>query len=326
MRRRHALAVISGAMGWPLAARAQQSRVYRIGALVIGLADVPSFQREFREGLRELGRLEGRDYVVELRSANGELSRLPTLAAELVRLKVDVIVALFTPCGLAAKEATREIPIVVMTGDPLGTGLVGNLTRPGANVTGLSQMAPQTHVKCVELFRDMLPSAKRIGLVVHAADHLFAKSLLEEARTAGVSPITVVQRIDDLDATFAKLATEVDTVVFQASFPSAPIMELGLKYRLPTATALRAYAEIGGLMAYQADTHLLFRRAATFVHKIMRGESPADMPVEQPTKFTLVLNLRTARAIGVSRSLPALTRVSLHLRRRGRLKKSNRST
>src|SRR5829696_3426310 len=142
MRRRHALAVISGAMGWPLAARAQQSRVYRIGALVIGLADVPSFQREFREGLRELGRLEGRDYVVELRSANGELSRLPTLAAELVRLKVDVIVALFTPCGLAAKEATREIPIVVMTGDPLGTGLVGNLTRPGANVTGLSQIGP----------------------------------------------------------------------------------------------------------------------------------------------------------------------------------------
>ncbi len=258
MRRRHALGIISGAMAWPLAARAQQSRVYRIGALVIGLADVPSFQREFREGLRELGRLEGRDYVVELRSADGELSRLPTLAAELVRLKVDVIVALFTPCGLAAKEATREIPIVVMTGDPLGTGLVGNLTRPGANVTGLSQMAPQTHVKCVELFRDMLPSAKRIGLVVHAADHLFAKSLLEEARTAGVSPITVVQRIDDLDATFAKLATEVDAVVFQASFPSALIMELGLKYRLPTATALRAYAEIGGLMAYQADTHLLF--------------------------------------------------------------------
>jgi putative ABC transport system substrate-binding protein len=300
MRRRHALGIISGAMAWPLAARAQQSRVYRIGALVIGLADVPSFQKEFREGLRELGRLEERDYVVELRSADGELSRLPALAAELVRLKVDVIVALFTPCGLAAKEATREIPIVVMTGDPLGTGLVGNLTRPGANVTGLSQMAPQTHVKCVELFRDMLPSAKRIGLVVHAADHLFAKSLLEEARTAGVSPITVVQRIDDLDAIFAKLATEVDAVVFQASFPSAPIMELGLKYRLPTATALRAYAEIGGLMAYQADTHLLFRRAATFVHKIMRGESPADMPVEQPTKFTLVINLRTARAIGVS--------------------------
>src|SRR5215213_10967007 len=136
MRRRHALGIISGAMAWPLRARAQQSRVYRIGALVIGLADVASFQNELREGLRELGRVEGRDYVVELRSADGELGRLPTLAAELVRLKVDVIVALFTPCGLAAKEATREIPIVVLTGDPLGTGLVRSLTRPGAKVTG----------------------------------------------------------------------------------------------------------------------------------------------------------------------------------------------
>src|SRR5215204_987276 len=146
MKRRHALGIISGAMAWPLAARAQQSRVYRIGALVIGLADVPSFQKEFREGLRELGCLEGRDYVVELRSADGELSRLPTLAAELVRLKVDVIVALFTPCGLAAKEATREIPSVLMPGDPPGTGLVGNLTRPGAKVPGLPRMPPQPHV------------------------------------------------------------------------------------------------------------------------------------------------------------------------------------
>jgi putative ABC transport system substrate-binding protein len=274
--------------------------VYRIGALVIGLADVPSFQKELREGLEEVGRIEGRDYVLELRSGNGELGRLPALAAELVRLRVDVIVALFTPCGLAAKEATREIPIVILTGDPLGTGLVASLTRPGANVTGLSQMAPQTHLKCVELFRDMLPGARRIGLLLNDADSLFARSLLEEARTVGVTPVTVVQRADELDATFAQLASEADAVVFQASLPSAPIVELGLKYRLPTATALRAFADIGGLMAYQADTHLLFRRAATFVHKILRGESPASIPVEQPTKFTLVINLRTARAIGVS--------------------------
>ena len=300
MRRREAMGVIGGAAAWPLASRAQQSRVHRIGALVIGLADVPSFQREFREGLRELGRIEGRDYALELRSADGELGRLRSLATELVRLKVDVIVALFTPCGLAAKEATREIPIVVLTGDPLGTGLVGGLTRPGANVTGLSQMAPQTHVKCVELFRDMLPAARRIGLVVNAADPLFAKSLLEEARVAGVSPVIVVQRDNELDETLAKLAADVEAVVFQASFPSGRMVELGLKYRLPLATALRAFAEIGGLMAYQADTHLLFRRAATFVHKILRGESPADMPVEQPTKFGLVINLRTARAIGLS--------------------------
>jgi putative tryptophan/tyrosine transport system substrate-binding protein len=299
VKRRDVIALIC-AGGWPLPARAQQSRVYRIGALVIGLADVASFQNELREGLRELGRVEGRDYVVELRSADGELGRLPTLAAELVRLKVDVIVALFTPCGLAAKEATREIPIVVLTGDPLGTGLVRSLTRPGANVTGLSQMAHQTHLKCVELFQDMLPGARRISLLVNGADPIFAKSLVEEARVVGLPPVTVVQRVDELDATFAKLATETDAVVFQASFPSAHMAELGLKYRLPTATALRAYAEIGGFMAYQADTRLLFRRAATFVHKILRGESPVDMPVEQPTKFGLVINLRTARTIGAS--------------------------
>ena len=131
MRRREAMGVIGGAAAWPLASRAQQSRAHRIGALVIGLADVPSFQREFREGLRELGRIEGRDYALELRSADGELGRLTSLATELVRLKVDVIVALFTPCGLAAKEATREIPIVVLTGDPLGTGMAGR--SPGSD-------------------------------------------------------------------------------------------------------------------------------------------------------------------------------------------------
>jgi hypothetical protein len=120
---------------------------------------------------------------------------------------------------------------------------------------------------------------------VNGADPLFAKSLLEEARVVGLTPVTVVQRVDELDATFAKLATETDALVFQASFPSAHMAKLGLKYRLPTATALRAYAEIGGFMAYQADTRLLFRRAATFVHKILRGESPADMPVEQPIRI-----------------------------------------
>jgi len=136
------------------AARAQQLQTKRIGALVIGNADVPSFRQQLREGLRELGRVEGQHYVVELRSAEGQLSRLPELAAELVRLKVDIIVALFTPCALAAKEATREIPIVILSGDPLGTGLVESLSRPGANITGLSLMGAETHAKSVELSSD----------------------------------------------------------------------------------------------------------------------------------------------------------------------------
>src|SRR5437762_3469253 len=160
MRRRKFLGVLTAAVAsWPLATRAQSPQMKRIGALVIGNADVPSFRKELREGLRELGRVEGQHYVIELRSAEGQLSRLPELAAELVRLKVDVIVALFTPCALAAKQATRDIPIVILAGDPLGTGLVQSLSRPGANVTGLSQMGAETHGKCVELFSDLLPSA-----------------------------------------------------------------------------------------------------------------------------------------------------------------------
>src|SRR6188472_270553 len=179
MRRRHFIAMLgSAAAGWPAIARAQQPQMKRIGALVIGNADVPSFSKELREGLAELGHIEGQNYVLELRSAEGQLSRLPEIAADLVRLKGDVIVALFTPCALAAKQATREIPIVILSGDPLGTGLVESLSRPGANITGLSQMGAETLGKCVELFRDMLPSARRVAVIANAADPVFAKSFL----------------------------------------------------------------------------------------------------------------------------------------------------
>ena len=199
MRRRHFIAMLgSAAAGCATIVRAQQPQMKRIGALVIGNADVPSFSKELREGLSEFGHIEGQNYVLELRSAEGQLSRLPELAAELVRLKVDVIVALFTPCALAAKQATREIPIVILSGDPLGTGLVESLSRPGANITGLSQMGAETHGKCVELFRDMLPSARRVAVIANAADPVFAKSFLEQAHRAGsgtgseISPVVTV--------------------------------------------------------------------------------------------------------------------------------------
>ncbi|HZY23393.1 MAG TPA: ABC transporter substrate-binding protein [Beijerinckiaceae bacterium] len=306
MKRREVIAGLGAAAAWPRPARAQPSPMKRIGALVIGNADVPSFQKELREGLSELGRIEGRHYVIELRSANGQLSRLAELAAELVRLKVDVIVALFTPCGLAAKEATRDIPIVILTGDPLGTGLVDSLSRPGGNVTGLSQMAAETHGKCLELFRDMLPSARRLAVMINAADPLFATSLLKQVRRAGsgtgveIGPVLMIRGAEELETAFAAVATEkVDAVVLQASFPTSRMVELALANRLPAATGLRAFAEIGGLMSYNADTRLLFRRAATFVDKIWRGDKPADLPIEQPTKFELVINLKTAKAIGL---------------------------
>ena len=307
MKRRDFIALLGGATAWPLAAHAQQSPMNRIGVLVIGNADVPSFGKELREGLRELGRIEGQHYVIEFRSAEGQLSRLPELAAELVRLKVDVIVALFTPCALAAKQATREIPIVILTGDPLGRGLVESLSRPGANVTGLSQMAAEAHGKCVELFRDMLPSARRVALIANGADPVFAKSFLEQARRAGsgtgseISPVVTIRGPDELEAAFATAVQEkADAVILQASLPTKRMVELALAHRLPAATTIRTFAEIGGLMSYGSDGPVLFRHAATFVHKILRGEKPADIPVEQAVKFELVINLKTAKAIGVT--------------------------
>jgi putative ABC transport system substrate-binding protein len=307
MKRRDFMALVGGATAWPLAARAQSSHIKRIGVLVIGNADAPSFGKELREGLRELGRIEGQHYVIELRSADGQLNRLPALAAELVRLKVDVIVALFTPCALAAKQATRDIPVVIVAGDPIGTGLVESLSRPGANVTGLSQMGAEAHAKCVELFRDMLPSARRIAVIANAADPVFAKSFLEQARLAGsgagseVSPVITIRGPDELEAAFATLVKEkADAVVFQASLPTQRMVELSLAHRVPAATIIRAFAEIGGLMSYGSDGPALFRRTAAFVDKILRGEKPADIPVEQAVKFELLINLKTAKAIGVT--------------------------
>jgi len=299
--------MMGGTVAWPLVARAQQTKLSRIGVLVIGNADVPLFGSELREGLRELGRIEGQDYLIEFRSAEGQLGRLPELASELVRLKVDVIIALFTPCAIAAKQATREIPIVIVTGDPLGTGLVESLSRPGGNITGLSQMGAETHGKCVEFLRDMLPSARRVALMANAADPVFAKSFLEHARLASsgsaseIGPIVTVSTSSELAAAFETMVkARADAVVFQASLPTKRMVELALEHRLPAATIIRAFAENGGLMSYGSDGPALFRRTASFVHKILRGEKPANIPVEQATKFNLVVNLTTAKALGLT--------------------------
>src|SRR5258708_1666194 len=307
MKRREFMALLGGATAWPLAARAQPSQTKRIGALVIGNADVPSFLKELREGLREFGRIDGQDYTIELRSAEGELSRLPELASELVRLKVDVIVALYTPCALAAKEATREIPIVILAGDPVVTGLVESLSRPGANVTGLSQLGAEVHGKCVELFLDMLPAARRIGVIANAADPAFAKALLEQIHRAGpgtrteLSDVEMIRSPVQLEAAVATVVKDkADALVFQASLPTQRMVERTLAHRVPAATGVRGFAEIGGLMAYGADGPALFRYAAKFVHKILQGAKPADLPVEQPTKFELVINLQTAKTLGLT--------------------------
>jgi putative tryptophan/tyrosine transport system substrate-binding protein len=185
MNRRDFITLLGGAAAaGPLAVRAQQSKVARIGALYIGLADAESFKNELREGLRELGYIEGRNIAFEFRSAEGKLDRLPELAAELVRLKVDVIVALYVPCALAAKQATREIPIVIVAADPVETGIVAGLARPDGNITGVSLMSAVMIGKCVELFRDMLAIARKVAVITNAADPLFARLVLDEAERA----------------------------------------------------------------------------------------------------------------------------------------------
>jgi putative ABC transport system substrate-binding protein len=214
VRRRDFMALLGGAAAWPLAARAQQPpKVYRIGALFVGNADVESFRTELREALRKSGYVEGQNLLFEFRSAEEELDRLPTLAAELVALKVDVIVAIYTPCALAAQQATHEIPIVIVSGNPIETGLVPSLSRPGGNITGVSLIAAELHGKCVELFRDMLPSVRRVAALGNAADPI-SKLFLEQVQLAGratgieIAPAIMVRGPGEVDEAFAAMKKE----------------------------------------------------------------------------------------------------------------------
>jgi putative ABC transport system substrate-binding protein len=292
------------AVTWPFAARADQS-IRRVGVLVVGNADVDAFRTELTEGLRQLGYVEGRNLVFEFRSAEEKLDLLPKLASELVAIKVDVIVALYTPCALAAQQATREIPIVAVSGDPVGTGLVQSLAHPGGNITGVSLMAAELGGKCVELFHDMFPSLRRVAALGNAADP-FSKPLLEHVQAAGratgveIAPVIMIRGPDEVDAAFAAMKNDgAGAVVVQASLQSQNVAELALKHRLPAATIPRSFAEFGGLLSYGADGPESFRQAAGFVAKILQGALPRDIPVEQPTKFELVLNLKTAKALEI---------------------------
>ena len=307
MRRRDFVLLLSGATVWPLAARAQPSKVARIGVLYIGLADAESFKKELREGLRELGYTEGQNVAFEFRSAEGKLDRLPELASELVRLKVDVIVALYVPCALAAKGATRDIPIVIVAADPVETGIVASLARPGGNITGVSLMSAVLIGKCVELFRDMLATTRRVALLTNAADPLFAKLILDQAQRAGqitgieIQPITVRGPDEELEAAFAAIASgRSEAVVIQGSLSTKRIAELAVEHRLPAASTTRGFADAGGLMSYGADGPALFRQSAKFVQRILQGQQPNDLPIEQPTKFELAINLKTAKAMSLT--------------------------
>ena len=308
MRRREFITLLGGAAAaWPLGARAQQPAMPVIGFLAGPTAKGrASLIAAFQKGLTEVGYSEGRNIVIESRWAEGQFDRLPAMANELVQRKVAVIVAFTTPAGLAAKAATSTIPIVLLTGDPVGTGLVASLSRPGGNITGLSYMIPETHGKCVELLRDMLPSVQRVAVLGNAGDPSY-KQIIEQIQLAGrattikIDPIVMVSGADQFDAAFAKMAQESsDAVVVHASLPPKNIADLALKYRLPIATSLRQFVKAGGLVSYGALESDLWRRIGIFVHKILQGSRPADLPVEQPVKFELAVNLDTAKALGLA--------------------------
>ena len=256
--------------------------------------------------MRELGYVEGKSLYLEFRSAEGNTDRLPALAADLVRLPVDVIVATFTPCALAAKQATTTIPVVmVAVADPVGAGLVQSLARPGGNITGFSNMGAETAGKSVELLREMLPQLRRVAVLANPVDP-FTRPLLEQVHLAGrntgieIAPIAMARGSDELEAAFAAMSQErAEAVVVQGIFFSRAVADLAVKYRLPSASVLRQFAQAGGLISYGADVSDIFRRSAVLVHKILQGTKPSDLPVELPTKFELVVNLKTAKALGL---------------------------
>ena len=306
---------IAFAMSGAVAEAQQPGKVPRIGYLGLTSPSANSARIEaFRQGLRELGYVEGKNIVIEWRHHEGKLDRLPALAAELVRLKVDVIVTAGPPAARAAKEATVAIPIVMMqVGDPVGSGFVASLARPGGNITGLSSLAPELSGKRLELLKEIVPKLSRVAVFGTSTSPDNAPSLREVELAAKAFGVTL-QYLDIRDATDPK---DIETAFRAASKGRAEavltmvagavgaahqtqILELAIKSRLPVIYTGRGFVEAGGLMSYGVNNTDLDRHVATYVDKILKGAKPADLPVEQPRKFELLINLKTARQIGLT--------------------------
>lgn len=305
--RRAFLAMAAASLGFsPAVSRAQQGDLRTIGVLVIGKPDPAPMLQIFREQLDKLGYAEGRNVHIVVRSAEGDPARLPALAAELAHENVDVLATWMTPAVLAAKQATSRIPIVMLgAADPVGMGIVDSLARPGGNITGIAGLTAVVAGKIVELFKEMLPDAARVAILCNAPDP-FSKPFREEIEAAGKAngieavPL-IVNAGAELDAAFPKMAdAKIPAVIVQPSLPLAHAAELALRYRIPAAAPLAQFAGYGGLLSFSNDPRETYREAADFVAKILKGSSPADLPVEQPSKFELAINLRTAKAIGLS--------------------------
>jgi putative ABC transport system substrate-binding protein len=311
MKRREFITLLGGtAAAWPLAARAQQpGKLPTIGFLGAATPSVASqLVAAFVQRLRELGWIEGRTVAIEYRWAEGRSERFAEIAAEFVRLKVDVIVTWAGGPVIAAKQATTVIPIVfALQTDPVGTGLVASLSRPGGNVTGLSVQQTDTVSKRLELLREIVPGLNRLAIMANAGGPGAMLEMAEVRDTAGSLGFEVstveIRRVEDIALAFDTLKGRIQALYVSTD----PLMftnririnTLAQGARLPTMYSQREYVEVGGLISYGANLPDLFRRAGDFVDKILRGMKPADIPVEQPTKFDLVINLVTAKALGL---------------------------
>jgi putative ABC transport system substrate-binding protein len=315
-RRRFIGTVAGGLLTAPLAAEAQQAgNIPRIGYLAFNLkVSDPRPREAFLQGLRDLGHVEGRTLLIEYRDAEGRTERLPALAAELVALKVDVIVPTAGTLGtLAAKRATTTLPVVFpAVGDPVAEGIVSSLARPGGNITGLAVVSPELIVKSVEMLKQAVPGARRLALLLKpdAAPESAMKERVKAAEVAAQRlgmKLQVVPMKDQED--FERAFSDMTKARADAlSVPVTPLFDahrqrlvgLAARYRLPAVYTFRSSVEAGGLMSYGPDLLDLFRRAAGYVDKILKGARPGDLPIEQPTKFELVINLKTAKALGLT--------------------------
>jgi putative ABC transport system substrate-binding protein len=316
MKRRTFITLIGGAAAvWPIAARAQRlGKTPRIGIQMPGLA--PGFSSSlttldaFQQGLRERGRTEGLNIAIEYRYGEWRLSRLADLASELVALKVDVIVAFSTLAARAAQQATSTIPIVAAAmGDPEADGLIASLARPGGNITGTTFLGPELVPKRLQLLREIIPGLSRVAALWHprAYGERTMEGVLKETEVAAATlglqlELVPVFVSSDFDSAFSVMARQRADALIVLPSPMLytehkRIVALAASSRLPAMYQAREFVEAGGLMSYGANVPALFRRAATYVDKVLMGEKPADLPVEQPTKFELIINLKTAKAL-----------------------------
>jgi putative ABC transport system substrate-binding protein len=309
MRRREFMTLLGGAAAWPLAAaRAQQpGKVWRIGFIAHGHE---KFYDALFEGLREYGYEEGRNLIVERRYAQGQAERFKEFAAEMVRLNVDIIIVVTTPAALAVKNATTTIPIVHPNAiDPLNTGLIASLAHPGGNLTGGAQLTAEVSAKRLEILKKVVPGLSRAAALWNSANSAIVFSWKETQGVARVLGVTLqsheVKGPKDFAAAFAMIAEErpdallvlQDAVTMQQR---SEIIDFAIKERLPSMFQEKGWAEAGGLMSYGENLASMYRRAAYFVDRIFKGAKPADLPVEQAAKFDMILNLRTAKAIGLA--------------------------